>query len=343
MNMFKKIIAWAMLSLVLQFAGLFVLDSFVFKHSSDFKMTKVEADKEDTKNIKATIPNDAEEVKISYDGKYLTYYENKVLYIEDTKTGTKTEVTTEKSGEILYYKWLPDRNRIIIAEKIQKDGTDKIQIITHDAKNGYESFVNEVCQYQKNMEVKKITVSVLTGVYYVDIYRGAMKDTIYRIDINHTISKVSLQSNVLGNIEVIPHADRLVYQDELNNTFYLTSPNKKLSFKSDKKLTLLGIDNEDTIYIGEITSDKISKITYGTVDQDISAWKSVDLTQVINKNDLFFNSKSEILINDNLQGMVKNLTTGKEVSYDGKLVEIKENFVATVSEGKLQYTSLIKK
>lgn len=343
MKVIKKIIAWAMLSLVLQFAGLFLLDSFVFKHSSEFKMKKVEANVDNTKNINATISKSAQDIRISYDGKYLTYYENKVLYIEDTKTGEKTEVKTNDSGEILNCKWLSDRNRLVIAEKANKDGKDKIQIITHDAKTGNESFVSEICRYEQNMEVKKIAVSVLTGVYYIDIDKGGMKNTVYRIDINHDITKVELRSNVLGNIEVIPHVDRLIYEDKLNNTFYATSPSKKLNIKSDKELTLLGIDNEDVIYIGELTNDKISKIVYGTVDQDASTWKSVDLTQVINENDLFFNSKSEILINDNLQGIVKNLTTGKETVYDGKLVEIKEKFISTVNNGKLQYTSLTEK
>ena len=50
---------------------------------------------------------------------------------------------------------------------------------------------------------------------------------------------------------------------------------------------------------------------------------------------------SEILINDNLVGVVKNLTTGAEVPYDGKLVAIKEDFIATTdNKGKLSYKEL---
>ncbi|AOR24073.1 dipeptidyl-peptidase IV [Clostridium taeniosporum] len=340
MKVIKRLISWAILSLILQFAGLFILDSFVFKHSSDFKMKKVETNVADTKNVNATISSEAEDVKISYDGRYLTYNLNNKVYIEDTSTNEKSEIKTENKGEILYYKWLSDRDRIVIAEKVHIDGIEKIKLVTYDPTNKTQSDVSEVCRYRDDMEVKKISVSVLTGVYYVDIDRGGMRSTVYRIDINHDLTRVNLRSEVLGNMKVIPRYDRLIYEDELNNTFYATSPSKRLVIKSDKELALLGIDAEGVIYIGEITADKVSKIIYGTVDEDTSTWKNMELAEVVNPTDIYFNSKSEILINDNLQGIVKNLTTGKMISYDGKLIEIKEKFIATVVDEKLSYTSL---
>ncbi len=340
MKVFKKIIAWAMLSLILQVGGLFVLDQFVFKHSSDFKSKKIQVEKDKTKDINAVLPNNAESINISYNGKYLTYSIDGVLYMEDTKTGTQSEVKTENNGEILYYKWLSDRDRIIIAEKVEKDGDNKIQLVTFNPKNSTETFVSEVCTYQKNMEVKKISESTITGVYYVDVYRGGMKSTVYRIDINNTLTKVSLQANVLGNMEVIPHVDRLIYEDQLNNRFFATSPNKQLKFNSNKNLTLLGIDREDVIYMGELNGEKISSIIYGKVDDDTSNWKTITLDSVVGREELYFSNKSEILINDNLQGVVKNLTTGNQIEYEGKLIQIKEEFIATVNnEGKLIYKS----
>lgn len=341
MKLYKKIIAWAILSIILQIGGLFVLDNFVFKHSSKFKSNKIDIEKQNTKDINVIIPNGAENVNISYNGKYLTYYENDTLYIEESKTGTKTEVKTEDNGEILYYKWLSDRDRLIIAEKVVKDGETVIQLITYSPKDSSVSYVTSICDYEDDMKVMKITESTFTSVYYVDIYKGGLKSTVYRIDINNDKSKVSLQASVLGNMQVIPHVDRLVYEDEINNKFYVTSPNKQLTFNSNKNLTLLGIDRNDVIYIGELNGEKISSIIYGKVDEDTSSWKTVNLEAVVNRKDIYFNNESEILINDNLKGAVKNLTTGLEVEYEGKLVQIKEDFIATTdSTGKLVYTTL---
>ena len=341
MKLYKKIIAWAILSVILQIGGLFILDNFIFKHSSNFQSKKIDIEKNNTEDINATIPTGAENINISYNGKYLTYYENDTLYIEESKTGTKTEVKTEDNGEILYYKWLSDRDRIIIAEKVIKDGNNVIQLITYSPKDSSISYVTDICDYEDDMEVMKITESTFTSVYYVDIYKGGLKSIVYRVDINNDKSKVSLQASVLGNMQVIPHVDRLVYEDEINNKFYVTSPNKQLSFNSNKNLTLLGIDRNDVIYIGELNGEKISSIIYGKVDEDTSSWKTITLDAVVNKDDLYFNNNSEILINDNLKGAVKNLSTGVEVEYEGKLIQIKEDFIATTdNNGKLVYTSL---
>ena len=261
--------------------------------------------------------------------------------MQDTKTGTNTQVTTENEGNILYYKWLSDRDMLIIAKKVEKDGESKIQLITYNPKNSTETSVsNDICTYQEDMEVKKVSESTITGVYYVDIYKGGLKSIVYRINANEMLT-VSLQTNVLGNMQVIPHEDRLIYEDKVNGKFFVTSPNKQLIFNSNKKLTLLGIDRKDVIYMGELNGDKIASIIYGKVNEDTSTWKKVTLDSVVNSNDLYFSNESEILVNDNLKGSVKNLTTGNEVEYEGKLIQIKEDFIATTdSSGKLVYKNL---
>ena len=128
----KKIIAWAILSIILQAGGLYVLDNFVFKQSSDFQSKKIEIQTDKTKGINATIPTNAEAINVSYDGKYLTYNNNGNLYMQDTKTGTNTVVTTENQGTILYYKWFSDRDRLIIAKKVETGGESNIELVTYN-------------------------------------------------------------------------------------------------------------------------------------------------------------------------------------------------------------------
>jgi hypothetical protein len=343
MKMFKKIIAWAILSIILQVILLYVLDNFVFKHSSDFKSQKIEINKDKTKDINAVIPTGADNINISYDGKYLTYNQNDNLYILDTKTSISNVIKTQDDGEILYHKWLADRDRLVIAKKVKKDGAYKIQLVTYNPKDSSETTASkeDICTYQDGMEVKKVTESTITGVYYVDIYKGGLKNTVYRIDINEDLTKISLQTNVLGNMQVIPHEDRLIYEDKINGKFFVTSPNKQLTFNSNKKLTLLGIDRKDVIYMGELNGDKISSIIYGKINEDTSTWKKVSLDSVVNSDDIYFSNNSEILVNDNLKGSVKNLSTGKEIEYEGKLIQIKEDFIATEdTNGKLVYKNL---
>lgn len=344
MKVFKKVIAWAMLSIILQVGVLYVLNNIVFKHTSEFASKPMEVKKDTTKDIKATISSAAQEVSISYNGKYLSYKENDNLFLQDSKTGTSTQVKMENDGVILYYDWLQDRDILVIAEKVKKEGKNKIQLATYDAKSSTIISSKEICPYQDNMKIKKITASVFTGVFYVDIDKGGSKNVVYRIDRNNDMKEITLKTLILGNMQVIPHADRLIYEDKINGKFYVTNPNKQLAFNSNKKLTLLGIDKNDVLYMGELNGDKITSITYGKVDEDTSKWKKVTLDSVVNDDDLYFSNESEILINDNLKGSVKNLTTGKELAYEGKLVQIKEDFIAVKdTEGKLIYKSLKEK
>ena len=103
MKVFKKIIAWAMLSIILQISILYVLNNIVFKHTSEFASKPIEVKKDTTKDIKATILSTAKDVSISYNGKYLSYKENDALFLEDSKTGISNQVKTENDGTILYY------------------------------------------------------------------------------------------------------------------------------------------------------------------------------------------------------------------------------------------------
>lgn len=344
MKVFKKVIAWAMLSIILQIGILYALNNIVFKQTSEFKSEDMQVKKETTKDIKATISSTAKDVNISYNGKYLSYKENDALYLQESKTGTSKEVVMGNEGTILYYDWLQDRDVLVIAEKVKKDGKYKIVLATYDPKYASENVVKEICTYKDNINVKKITASTLTGVFYVDIDTGGSKNIVYRIDRNNDMKEVQLKTLVLGNMQVIPHADRLIYEDKINGKFYVTNPNKSLAFNSNKKLTLLGIDKNDVIYMGELNGDKIASVTYGKVDEDTANWKKVTLDSVVNDDDLYFSNESEILINDNLKGSVKNLTTGKELAYEGKLVQIKEDFIALKdADGKLIYKSLKEK
>ena len=193
------------------------------------------------------------------------------------------------------------------------------------------------------MEVEKITTSVLTNVYYINVNKGSSRNIVYRIDRNEDLKPVDIKADVLGNMEVIPHEDRLIYEDKVTGKFFVTSPNKQLTFNSNEKLTLLGIDRNDVIYMGELKGDKISSVIYGKITENTSTWKKITLDLAVAKGDLYFNNESEILINDNLKGSVKNLTTGNEVEYEGKFIQIKEDFIATMDgSGKLIYKNLKK-
>ncbi|NMF06737.1 dipeptidyl-peptidase IV [Clostridium beijerinckii] len=337
----KKLIVWATLALMLEVSLLYILNNFVFKNSSEFNSKKIEVKKNSTDGINVTIPSNIENIDLSYEGKYLTYFKGKKLYIQDTRTGKVSEINTEDNETIMYYRWLEDRDLIAIVENIKKDGKEKVQLITYNPSSFSKTLVKEICKYKKNMVVNNMTTSVLTNVFYINMNNGNSGNKVYRIDRNEELTNIDIKASSLGNMQVIPHEDRLIYEDKINNKFFITSPNKQLIFNSNKKLALLSIDKKDVIYIGEINGDKISSIFYGKVNEDTSTWNKVTLDSSVDKKDLYFSNESEILINDNLKGEVRNITTGKKIEYEGKLIKIKDEFIAIMdNNGKLVYKSL---
>lgn len=340
MKYIKRLVAWALLSLIIQVGTLFILDRFIFAQSSEFQSKKIELEKpyEDKINIK--IPKGADDIKISYNGKYMTYYNNDRLNIIETKSGASKKVETNKKGEILYYEWLSERDMIVILEKVNKKGKDMIELVTYNPKNAATSFVTEICSYESGMEIKNVTESVFTSVYYVYVSNPGGYDRCFRIDINNDKFDVSIKSAAMSNMEVIPHTDRLIYDDSVNSIIYATSPDLKLKFNTNNKLRLIGIDRNDVIYVGELSGDKISGIIYGKIDEDTSKWSSIKLDSLVNSNDLFFNSESQILVNNILEGKIKNMTTGKEVEYTGRFIDAKDGFIAVNNDGKLVFEQI---
>ena len=337
MRIVKIVVAWIILSLFLQTSTLFVLDKFIFEQSSEFKSKKIELDKpyEDKFNIK--IPNYAENIKISFNGKYISYDKNRDLNIVETKTGTEKNLVTEDNGEIMYYEWLPERERIVIIEKVEKKGKEIIQLLTYNPKNFETSYVTELCKFEDGMNVRCITESVFTSVYYIYISNSDINDRCYRVDINNDKFDVNLKCGSFGNMKVIPHTDRLVYDDLASNTIFVTSPDKKLKFKTNNNLRLIGIDRNDVIYVGQEKENKIFSIFYGKIDNDVDTWNTVNLDFPVDLENIFFNDESDIIVNNSLEGKVKNITTGNEYEYVGKFIDVKDDFIALDDGDKLVF------
>ena len=299
MKNFKRVIIWALLSLSLQAGGLYFLERMYFKHSSDFKVEKVEA-----KPIEAnvTIPNNIEDVKVSYSGRYISYFNNDKLYAINTKNGEDNEITIEDSNEILYADWIENVNRIIL---VIRDINDRVQLYTYDISSRTEHKIKELGKYSNSMKINGLEVSSKTGVKYIAITWGSSRPTIYRIDINETLTFYS----------------------------YTNGKSKKLSLNISGKIDVLGTDSNDNIYFGEYEGDKIYRIVYGSLDTKEGEWQSLALDESKNKEDIHVTGNGEILINDNLKGMVLNKTTGETISYKGKFVSMNDKIIYSNKEG----------
>lgn len=353
----KKIIIWAALTFLLEIGGLLILNNFILTNKFDFKTNKMEVQKKDFTKVDAVIDENADDIEVSFDGKYLSYNKDNKLYVQSSSDGKSKAIETDKTEQILCYNWIDKRELIAAVEKIKSKGSYKLQLITYDPERKEKRVIKEICDYNNNIKVEGMTTSVLTNVYYISIFNGNSRNILYRVDRNDAKNIIKLGVAQFDNIKTIPHIDKLIYKNKSNDNFYITVPNdidysddkhkdkdittksKNLNLNNSKDLIVLGTDRNDVVYFGEVKDDKISKVVYGNIDENL--WKTCEINFDAEAKDFFFNEKSEILVNDNSEHKIKNLTTQKETKYDGEFIAIKDKFIASFDKKReLEYTSL---
>ncbi|MCT8976597.1 hypothetical protein N4T77_08305 [Clostridium sp. CX1] len=338
MKVFKRIFLWIMISLTVQFAGLYYANSYILSSDTSIKTKKVV--KSDTKkpDAEVKIPEGAKHVGVSFDGRYLAYYDGDVLKVVDTKTGEEKNVEFDDGVQVSFYKWLSDRNRMLIAEKETSKRSSNFKLAYYDVDKDIKEEIKELDWADKNAEVEDIQASPLTNIIYVKVANSGKRSSIYWINIMKEMKKADTNSYVIGKIRVVPHEDKLVYEDLTYNRISVTGKNRSINIDGVKTPSLIAVDDNDNVYIGDTQDGKVTKIYYGNVSDDGSKYQSVDLREAVNKDDIFVASQGKIYTNDNLKGTVREFGSGKEFIYPGIFVQMYEGGVVSISDGKLVKT-----
>jgi len=334
MKIFKRILLWSAFSIVLQLSGLFYVNNYFLSYNSDFKIQKVTSDNNKT-NAEVTVPEGATDINVSYNGRYISYYDNDKLKVINTKTGKDTTVEFNSGVKVSYYKWLSDRNRMLIAEKYSSGSESKFELAYYDVDKDTKDKITDLTWADKKAEVTEIQASPLTNIIYIKISLSGNRNSIYWINIMKEMTKVDTRAYVIGNIRLVPHEDKLVYEDLTYNKIYVTKENNPLTISGVLKPGLIAVDNNDNVYIGDTANDKISKIYYGALGKDKISFKEVTLGSEVEKNDIHVSSDGKIYVNDNFKGIVKDITSGKEYIYPGTFVQIYEGGIVSLSENKV--------
>lgn len=337
MKVFKTITIWVMISLIIQMAGLFYLNNFLLASDNVVKSKKV-VNSENTKpDVEVKIPEDAKDINVSYDAKYVAYYANEKLYVINNQTGKTDNVSFTDGAKVSFYKWLPDRDRMLIAEK----NSGKLSLSYYDVKKDQKDSISKITMADSESEVVDIKIAPLPNVIYIKVANSTNTNSIYWINIMKDKKKIETKSSNIGRIEVLPHADKMVYESATYKKVYVTGMENSLSFSGVDQTCLLGVDSEDQVYIGKVNSDgKVSQIYYGTVKQSTSNWQTINLTSSVKKSDLFVAENGKLYINDNLKATFTEVKTGKITNYKGVFLEIYNNGIASINDGVLVKTVL---
>jgi hypothetical protein len=230
---------------------------------------------------------------------------------------------------------------MFIAEKKVNKDSSIIKFSYYDVKTKEKTEVRDVFINLKDakMEVQNIEFSTLTNVIYVKTGRKGNVSSIYRIDIMGSMEKVI--SGLIDNIKIMTRDDKMLYEDNRYSQIKVAGSDKTVRIKGVDKLALLSIDKESNIYVGQIEQGKIVKIFSGTLEENTDTWKISELKNPVERKDIFISLEGRKYVNDNLRGVVTDITSNQETSYKGKFLEMNNNVIGSV-QGNLLFQTKIK-
>lgn len=335
MKKLKMILSWIVLSLILQCSVLFFLDKFYFKDNTDVNMEQVAINNNHTNtNTNVQIPTDAKDIKVSYDGRYVSYYEGYSLKVCDTTNGDIKTLEDSEDREILRSVWLQDRNMLLTLEV--ENG--EIVLYNYEPQKGVNQKIVDICAYNSKHKNFDIQASTITGVTYIKI-----NNAIYRIDINQNFAtNVPLTVKSLGSVSIMPTKDRLVYIAKNGTVVHITQPNERIPISSKGPIDILGIDEDGYMYIGQLKDNLVNGIIKKNLEDINAKSEKISLDKPVSEKDIFINGKGDIYVNYSNKGIVKNIKSSKETKYKGEFISYYNDGVASILDGKYYKTSFDK-
>ncbi|MGL4847599.1 MAG: hypothetical protein ACRC28_01535 [Clostridium sp.] len=326
MKKIKLIILWVLISLVIQCGILFYLNNFYFEDDTNVNMQKISiSDSMNQKTVHIEIPGDAQNVGVSFDGVYITYQTNGVYKIADSSEGKTKDLGTEENP-ILCAKWLDGRDMLLNLQN--NDG--EVVLYSYDAQTGQNRKLVNIAPYSQSYVNYDIKASTITGVTYVQI-----NNTIFRIDINQTSAQpIYPVVNQLGSMDTMPTQDRLIYVAKGGNILHITQPNGRIPMNTKNPLTILGIDDNGTIYLGEVNNGEISSIVTKDLDNTNAQSKVISLKEPVKSSDINVRQDGQIYVNYSSQSEVDEITTQKVTKYNGQFLGFYQYGVSYLKDGK---------
>lgn len=335
----KRISIWIIVSLSLQCLGLFYVNNYFLATDSKVVAKKFVYDKSKIMKSKDIIvPANAKNILVSYDAKYLSYFENEELKIVNCSDGKIKNIKAEDGTKISFAQWLPDRNRMLLVEKKSDAEASDLVLYSYDVLKNEKVKIKELALGGTNSEVEDIQVSPLTGITYIKVLSGD-KSSIYRIDRMGEMTKASTIPNSVGNMASVRHEDKLVYEGLANNKIYATSIAQPISIKGVEKLTLIGTDFEDDMYLGEVKNNLVTKIYQGKTLEDTGKWKVFNLQTPCEKNDLFISSDGKVYQNDVAKGVIKEVNSGAQTNYKGEILQLYTKGIVILLNNKISFVA----
>ncbi len=204
------------------------------------------------------------DLKAAYAKDYLAYSDSTGLQVVNVKTG-KLVFTENKpeNGEILYYSWLPDRNRLLLLEKERAAG--KTATLYDVEFPDPDQDVQPVKQEDRKIDnisgkIEAVDVSTLTNLIYM-LVKAPNGQIVYEINVMKKIRPVSKPGEKIFNVVTSDIKGTLYIQSRYSNVDQIVAVKSttRVQVLSGSQYELLGVQDKK-VFVGNVEDGNLTKI-----------------------------------------------------------------------------------
>jgi len=326
MSKIKRRLMWFAIALILQQCIFLFVEKVYLSTDLNIKAEEVQ-EKENLadKKTEIDIKKGLNEVKLSSDGRFVSYLEDSKLKILDSNDDKEKECALDTGAEIVFYKWLSNENNMIVIQKVKDKGVSYFEPVSFDAKKGEarelaDFDLNKVRIKLQNLKDKidDVAFSTSTNTLYIKVKQSDGKYDLYYANIMNQLKKVKADK-ILGNVVVPTTSTNAVIEEGSNITILNSKGN--LSIPNVKSPKILGSDVNDNVYFGELANNKIKKIYYTVLSDSNRKWNEIKLTQPVDEDSIIIDYSGKVYVNNKSEGSVLEVISNKSIKYKGDFVQ----------------------
>lgn len=347
MKKYIKILLLIIISLTIQTAILFYINNYYLVDDYEVTFTQEEPEAPVEETVKIKLPNDAKNIKLSPTGKYIHYLSSDTIHVVNLESGRDNSVDLSYNIINYYFRWHDYEDKLIITERNPESGGNAIRIYTYKARDDIKiaalDFNNEIRSYQLSTPeaaVSDLQLNTLNTIMYIKATNNEGTSYINRLDISSGINRIPLGKDNIGRFYINKKDDELVFEDSTNQRVYRTNKSsiEDISVAVGKSISLLEVDKNDNIYVGELKDGLIKAIVYNKVKN--TEWASIQLPHLAAINDIFIFGSDKIFIVNRDNSTVKDINNNKEISFEGKFIDMNSSQIISVNDQNAIVTKL---
>lgn len=345
MRKLRLAIVWILISVVCQIGLMLYLEKYYFSdyNADDTEYaadptatgTGVSATKGEPVPAKANISGEAKDIRLSVDGKFAAYTERNEIVVMDMKS--QKELTRLKQGDtnVNYYRWLPDRNRLLTLLREDDGKKADFTIYYYDADNGKEDSVSTIENIDSDAVVEDIELSTNTNMIYVKFRTSEKSTMLYKFNIMSKAFRVYPHVNNIINMAELKKRDVLLYEDSVKQVVYVQEGSESWTIPLKKKLKLIGIDSSDMIYLAEMDKDNVVATYKGKLSKSVKDWERTELKSKISFEQLILVPKGDLYIKSDDTNALERVSDDKKLEYQGTFIEMLDQYIVVLKDGNL--------